>query len=356
MSPGKADDRWAWSGAPESVARALRRAGQEVVRVSADLPGPVDRTGSRIARRVPGLSAQGHDFGGLVGLRNARMRRLHQEWTRSLVIAFGSTFWPPHVDATFEDMTVAQHPWLPPSAARKRWERRQAALYNAVVRCFATTEWAARSVRNDYGQPAEKVVVAGEGANIVCSPVLKDWSRPRILWVGSDWHRKGGDTLLEAFRIASLEAATLNLVGQHPRLDLPGVVTHGPIVDAARLRAMYEDATLFVLPSRFDASPIACIEAATAGTPLIASRTGGTTERVGNAGVLVEPGDVGALAGAMRRMCHPAVAEKYRHEAVAHASRFTWDAVAKRIIEAFQAAQLNEAGGRVQGKTEEGEW
>jgi glycosyltransferase involved in cell wall biosynthesis len=271
-----------------------------------------------------------------VVLRNARLRMLDVDWQRSRVVAFGSTFWPPRIDATFEDMTVAQHPWLPQTAARERWQRRQAALYDAAIRCFSATEWAARSVREDYGQPAEKVVVVGEGPNIVCRPLPKDWSRPQILWVGSDWRRKGGDTLLEAFRMASIPEATLHLVGQHPEIKMPGVVTHGPIADTVRLQAMYEAATLFVLPSRFDASPIACLEAATAGTPLIATDTGGTAERVGRAGLLVEPGDVLALADAMRRLSEPTVAERFRKEAIAHAARFTWDLVAQRMIGAFR--------------------
>jgi glycosyltransferase involved in cell wall biosynthesis len=327
---------WAWSGVMESVASALRRAGHHALRVSGELPGPFERGGLAVARRFPRVSAIGTDFGGLVILRNARLRSLRLEWNSSVVVTFGSTFWPPHVSATFEDMTVAQHPALAETAAWSRWRRRQRALYDAAERCFMTTEWAAASVRDDYGQPREKVVVVGEGPNIVCAPTVKDWSRPNILWVGSEWHRKGGDILLEAFAVASIEGATLHLVGDHPPVGLANVVGHGRVADPARLRAMYEEATLFVLPSRFDASPIACLEAASAGTPLIGTQTGGTYERVGEAGVLIEPNDSRALADAMRHLCQPSVAEHYRRSAIRHAGHFTWDAVARRMIEAFE--------------------
>jgi hypothetical protein len=94
VSFGKPDDPWAWSGAPESIARALRRAGQTVVRVSAELPASIDKVAPKLVRRVPGLSAAGEDFGGLVVLRNARLRMLDVDWQRSRVVAFGSTFWP----------------------------------------------------------------------------------------------------------------------------------------------------------------------------------------------------------------------------------------------------------------------
>ena len=58
---------------------------------------------------------------------------------------------------------------------------------------------------------------------------------------------------------------------------------------------------LFVFPSLFEALGIALVEAAACGLPAIASRTGGIVDVVedGRSGVLVPPGDAGALAGAL---------------------------------------------------------
>ena len=336
VSTGDPADRWAWSGIPESIAVALRRRGHEVVRVSCDLPQLVEVNVARIARRIPGLAVGGSDTPALVELRSARLRRTHADWAGARVVTFGSTWRTPRVDATFEDATVVQIPQFPPSGARRRWQRRQAAIYNSVSCCFTSSEWAAASIRRDYGQPRDKVIVVGFGPNVVCRPVPKDWSRPRFLWVGVDWKRKGGDDLLEAFRQADIPGATLDLVGQHPSIDVPGVTGHGRIHDSARLAAMFEGATLFILPSQFDACPIVCLEAATAGTPIIATRTGGTVENVGAAGVLIQPGDVHALAASMVRMSDPAVAESYRQAAIAQAETRSWDRVANRMIEAFE--------------------
>lgn len=335
VSHGDPNDRWAWSGIPESIARALRRQGQEVIRLSSDLPQAIETQGTRIARRVPRLSAQGHDAPPLVALRTARLRRLNLEWRSARTIMFGTTFLTPRVDATFEDVTVAQHPWIPESGARRRWQRRQAAIYGAASRCFTSTEWAAASIRDDYHQPPEKVVVAGFGPNTVCRPTEKDWTEPRFIWVGVDWFRKGGDLLLKAFQLASIPRARLHLVGEHPRVDLPGVIGHGPVRDTERLRAMFESATLLVLPSRFDASPIVTLEAATAGTPVLATRVGGTSELVGDAGITVEPDDVEALAAAMQRISEPTAATRYRSAAIRQAGRHTWDLVATRMIDAL---------------------
>ncbi len=336
VSIGAADDRWAWSGVPESIARALRARGEEVVRVSCDLPAPLETTATGLARRVPRLSVKGADAPPLVALRTARLGRLDAGWAISRVVAFGSTFRTPALDATFEDMTVAQGRF-PASRAEGRWRRRQAALYGAATRCFAATEWAAGSIRTDYGAPRAKVVVAGFAPNIVCRPVPKDWSRPRFLWVGTDWHRKGGDLLLAAFRRAAIPGATLDLVGTHPRIGLAGVTGHGVVRDDARLAGLFEAATLFVLPSRFDAAPISCLEAASAGTPVLATDTGGTAENVGAAGETIAPESVAALVAAMRRMSAPSVADGHRAAGLARARTSTWDRVAGRMIDAFRA-------------------
>jgi glycosyltransferase involved in cell wall biosynthesis len=166
--------------------------------------------------------------------------------------------------------------------------------------------------------------------------VAKDWSNPRLLWVGVDWDRKGGELLLRAFRAAAIPGATLDLVGRHPNVDTPGVVGHGVIREPERLAAMFERATLFVLPSRFDASPIVLLEAAAAGTPLIASATGGTPEHVGDAGLTVSPGNLGGLVQAMRHAASPEAAARFRDAALAQARVRTWDSAAARMIESFE--------------------
>jgi glycosyltransferase involved in cell wall biosynthesis len=66
-----------------------------------------------------------------------------------------------------------------------------------------------------------------------------------------------------------------------------------------------ERADVFVLPSRSEQSgSLALLEALQAGCAVVASRVDGIPEDVANGGsaLLVEPGDAGALAGALARL------------------------------------------------------
>jgi glycosyltransferase involved in cell wall biosynthesis len=58
---------------------------------------------------------------------------------------------------------------------------------------------------------------------------------------------------------------------------------------------------VFVLASLWEGSPLAVLEARAAGLPVVATSVGGVPELVGEAGVVVPPGDAGALAEALRR-------------------------------------------------------
>jgi glycosyltransferase involved in cell wall biosynthesis len=66
---------------------------------------------------------------------------------------------------------------------------------------------------------------------------------------------------------------------------------------------------LFVLPSLYEGLPLTVLEAMAAGKPVIATAIGGTREAVihGETGVLVRPGNVEALAGAISELLHDSV-------------------------------------------------
>ncbi|SFO79428.1 Glycosyltransferase involved in cell wall bisynthesis [Geodermatophilus dictyosporus] len=131
--------------------------------------------------------------------------------------------------------------------------------------------------------------------------------RPLVLAVGRLHPQKGYDVLLDA-------AATW---AAGPRPPLVAIAGDGPL--AAELAARVRDqrlpvtllgrrtdvadllaaADLAVLPSRWEARSLTAQEALRAGTPLVATRTGGLPELLGDAAELVPPGDAAALARAV---------------------------------------------------------
>jgi glycosyltransferase involved in cell wall biosynthesis len=256
---------------------------------------------------------------------------------------------------TFEDMTVAQAQRHPeylglPYDQLALWRTEQGRLYARADACCAGSHWTAESIRSDYGVDPEKVHVVGRGHGLEIAPPPRDWSVPRFLFLGRDWQRKNGDAVLRAFAAlrAELPGATLHVVGRHPRLDLPGVHGHGELLlereaDRERLGALYREATCFVMPSKVEAFGISYVEAASFGVPSVGTTVGGAATAIGpDGGLLVDPGDDGALLGALREAADPERAAAMGAAATERAKLFTWPQVAERLARALLPALSRE--------------
>jgi glycogen(starch) synthase len=115
------------------------------------------------------------------------------------------------------------------------------------------------------------------------------------------------------------------------------------------LAAVLAAADAVVLPSRYEPFGIVALEAAAAGTPLVASTAGGLGEVVvdGVTGVSFPPGDVAALAGAVKRvLADPgAAAQRARAARARLGSDFDWTRIAAGTARVYAAAC---AGGAVE--------
>ena len=229
----------------------------------------------------------------------------------------------------------------PTSAAWRDMERR---LYEKCRVCFTTSQFAADSLIEDYGIDPHSVEVVGSGCNIDLPDSVPCRSRaPRkIIFVGVEWQRKGGPTLLEALKIvtATFPDATLDIVGCDPGVSVSGVQCYGRI-SREGVGAHLMEADIFCLPSFAEPSASALVEAAGFALPVVATRVGGTPERVqeGETGLLVEPGDVQGLAAALLKLMHdPTLAKRMgaagRQRVLAE---FSWAATARRIADRISA-------------------
>ncbi|MCL2848766.1 MAG: glycosyltransferase family 4 protein [Micrococcales bacterium] len=81
------------------------------------------------------------------------------------------------------------------------------------------------------------------------------------------------------------------------------------------------------------------VEAMACGTPVVASRSGALVDVVGDAGVLVPPGDADALRQALRQVTDdPDLAATLRERGFAVAATCSWDAVATATLDLYEQA------------------
>jgi glycosyltransferase involved in cell wall biosynthesis len=335
-----------WSGVPAGLARGLTAIGHEPVHVPLGMPYALRRATDLAAlarHRRRGLGAM---TGTAVRWRTrVARRRLGEADGLSGIVLMGTTFEIPHTTpyVTYDDMTVAQAGRLQalPARLERAWRARQERALRDAAACCVTGAWVTGSLVEDYGLPRERIVEVGIGANVVSPPVEdRDWSVPRFLFVGVQWDRKGGQRVVDAFREVrdALPAARLELIGRTPGILEPGVTDHGWIdmrtpAGIEALLAAFRRATCFVMPSRFEPFGIVHAEAGLAGVPSIGTTVGGAAAVIGPAGVTVPPDDHGALVRAMRELAEPATARAYGARAREHALQFTWDEVARRLVE-----------------------
>jgi glycosyltransferase involved in cell wall biosynthesis len=228
------------------------------------------------------------------------------------------------------------------------WERR---LYRGALHAFTLGLAPAHSLVSFYGVPEERVSVVGGGATFETLPERsRDKREPVILFVGNDWPRKGGDVLLEAFRIvrASRPDARLQVVGTDAPSEERGVEVLGFVDDRRRVGELYAHASVYCLPSRFEPYGLSVTEAMAHELPCVVSRVGGLTDIVleGETGLVVPPADSSALAAALLRLLEdPDYATRLGRNGRARVEHHqNWDAVVERMEPGLELAAARLSG------------
>jgi glycosyltransferase involved in cell wall biosynthesis len=178
---------------------------------------------------------------------------------------------------------------------------------------------------------------------------LEQVTGPVVLFFGLLRPYKGLDVLLEAWRDVPAGGAELWIVGR-PRMDIapllasapPGVRFVSRYVPDTELASYFRRADVVVLPysrtDRFDQSGVLATALAFA-KPVVLSDVGGFGEVAATgAGVLVQPGDVGSLSAALRRVLGDAGERSRLAEAAraAAAGPYSWDEAARRTLDVYR--------------------
>jgi len=189
-------------------------------------------------------------------------------------------------------------------------ERAKRAMYRKVFRSaaglVAWSHWTKQSFVEDYGCREEDVAVIAPGINLEEFSIGdRNHELPRILFVGGDFERKGGDLLLDVFRKRLRGRAELILVTRGQVKSEPGVIVHRNVnANSKALHELYRSSDIFALPTRADCFSLVCMEAQAAGLPTISTRVGGIPDVIvdGETGHLLKAGDTAALGDALESL------------------------------------------------------
>jgi glycosyltransferase involved in cell wall biosynthesis len=192
--------------------------------------------------------------------------------------------------------------------------------FKAARKIVTWSEWAKHGLVDEYEVLADKVTVLSPGVN------TRFWAKAdgrwrtnpvKILFVGGDLERKGGNLLLEAYRLIREEQIDGNMRGVgHHAIELhmvtnetlppePGIfVYNGILPNSPELRSLYHDCDIFCLPTNGDCLPMVLSEASAASLPVISTSLAAIPEIIkeGKNGFLISPGDCAALKARLSRL------------------------------------------------------
>ena len=131
----------------------------------------------------------------------------------------------------------------------------------------------------------------------------------------------------------------LNLVKQ---LGLEGRVHFTGYVAQEDLPLLYNLASLFVYPTFYEGFGLPVLEAMACGVPVITSEIASLPEIVGEAGLLVQPGDQHALSDAIKKVLgDPAYRDKLIRDGLIRAKLFSWERTAQLTKQVYQHVLAN---------------
>ena len=358
----------AFSGTAKRMRECLEAKSHHVV--------PMDASLSRLRRRIAAISTISLDkgrwrskfrYGATAGKQRAAsaVRSLRGK-NVDIVLQIGASYDPP-MDipyAIYSDWNVA----LDEVEAREKGASRgltpqelsaigrdHARRYRGASAIFTISEKLRQSFIEHYGIDPDRVHTAYAGPNFDASLIEDALAKPKtsttptVLFIGKEFHRKGGDTVAAAMK--QLPAVRLVFAGSTllPK-DFAGMsnVEHLGMLDKndpeqmQRLLQAYRDSDVFILPTRHDPFPTVIREAMFFGMPCIASDVWAMREMIvdGETGYLIPPNDPKALSERLAQLLGDAqLLHKFGCAARLRAEKmFRWEAVGDVLHTGIQRA------------------
>lgn len=188
--------------------------------------------------------------------------------------------------------------------------------------------------------------------NELLAKVRKKYDLPEefVLYVGLVEPRKNIPFLIRAYKSLADEGIKHNLVivgrigwmyqevfKQIEELGLEGRVQFTGYLPQDDLPMVYNLASLFVYPTKYEGFGLPALEAMACGTPVVTTAISSLPEIVGDAGMLIPPGDEQALASAMAEVLHDSTLfNQLRTRGLQRSEHFTWERTAQQTLKVYQ--------------------
>ena len=102
--------------------------------------------------------------------------------------------------------------------------------------------------------------------------------------------------------------------------------------------ALYQQARAFLYPTVYEGFGLPALEALACGVPVVGSNVSSVPEIVGDAGILVDPQDARAMAGALIAVCtEDPLHDELSERALRQAAQFSWERCARETVEAYES-------------------
>ena len=204
----------------------------------------------------------------------------------------------------------------------------------------------AREVHERLETPLDRFTfVPGAVDTARFTPGERSTSPVRLLYHGRVDRRKGVLDFIESLARISPDGWTATISGIGPDVDaakslvearLPGRIDFKGYIDYNDAPALYRVHDIFVSPTYAEGFSNTILEAMASGLAVVSCRAVGVTDclRDGVNGLLVEPGDVGALANRLERLIsNEALRAELADTALAEArSTYSWTEVGRQIM------------------------
>lgn len=203
------------------------------------------------------------------------------------------------------------HPYFEPESIAARLKHRiTKSIYHQAFHLLPLSNLVKQSLMEDYGIPENRITVVPPPIDLrswICperTPASQANRPVNVLFVGTEFSRKGGDLLVEVatseeFKDVHFHFVTRNYEGPeseniHVYADLQS--------NTEPLLNLYRTADIFIQPTRADTHSVAALEAMAMGLPVLATNVGGIADIIveGETGYFIQMDDVQNMSERLR--------------------------------------------------------